>query len=417
MILSSIKKRADSLSASFFRGRIPCFLVALFLISLLARILLFWFYFHNIPPGAFDAKLYKEVAAIWLAGNVPTLAEAKARWFYPLFLALHYRIFGTSDYPVLVTQAILSSCIVVITFLIALETVRRKGAYVASFMGVVYFNEMQWAFYILTDTLSLFLLSLVIYFFIRFSEKNSHRDLIAGGLILGLNTLIRPDSAIFVPAILVWYIFHSKLPKPLHTPWRVLLLCLAVAIVLFILVGPYLTNLLFPLREVFSLGIQWETWQRQDRRGGFPSMYDKSWQEIAQFIVQHSDTYTRFAWEKFVATWLVPVRPGYGRLHAIINLIFYPLVVFAIIFTTIEWIRGGEVNQRIFPLLLGLWLSKTLFIMVTFIDWDFRYRLPVDFIALICLAHLLDRALSFIQRNLPTTIRNSLCEIGPKPTL
>ena len=376
------------------------FVLALLSVALLIRYLVFLFYFDaNIPYGA-DSDGYIEWGRSLASGGVSLPEYLVGGGYantilYPLFLAAQYRVFGVSQSPVIVTQVVLSLCIVVMVFLMALETIGKRGGYLVALIAAAYFYEIEWAFYILTETLSIFLVILTFYLFIKYSGTRRRLHLLAAVIALTLSVLARWDNGVFIPAIFLWLAFQVNLPKPLDRPWKVLLLFLMILIA----VSPLLVRPLQSITGAFSLGMQWDKWQQQGRRGGFSGMYDKSWRDIITFVVQQPGKYLRFAWEKFVATWLLPLRPGYGKIHALVNIVFFPFAFFAVVFTAISWIKG-KVNRRVFSLLLALWLSKTLFIMATFIDWDFRYRLPVDFIALICVAYTLDTALSFARRRL-----------------
>lgn len=161
------------------------FVAALFLIALLVRYLVFLFYFDGRLPGGVDSGGYIGQGRSLALGDL-SLPEYLVRGgyantiLYPLFLAAHYKVFGVSQSPVIVTQVVLSSCIVVIAFFIALETIGKKGAYLVALMAAAYFYEIQWAFYILTETLSLFLITLA--FFVSSSSILAH----VGGCIFSL---------------------------------------------------------------------------------------------------------------------------------------------------------------------------------------------------------------------------------------
>lgn len=123
------------------------FVAALFLIALLIRYLVFLFYFDaKIPFGA-DSDDYIECGRLLALGDL-SLPEYLVRGgyantiLYPLFLAAHYKVFGVSQSPVIVAQVVLSSCIVVMVFLMALETIGKKGAYLVALMAAAYFYEI-----------------------------------------------------------------------------------------------------------------------------------------------------------------------------------------------------------------------------------------------------------------------------------
>ncbi len=168
------------------------FVVALFLIALLIRYLVFLFYFDaKIPFGA-DSDDYIGFGSSLALGDL-SLPEYLVRGgyantiLYPLFLAAHYRVFACSQSPVIVTQVVLSSCIVVMIFLMALETIGKKGAYLAALIAAAYFYEIQWAFYILTETLSLFLITLTFYLFVKYSGTHRRLHLLAAAIALALS--------------------------------------------------------------------------------------------------------------------------------------------------------------------------------------------------------------------------------------
>jgi len=168
------------------------FVVALFLIALLIRYLVFLFYFDaKIPFGA-DSDDYIGFGSSLALGDL-SLPEYLVRGgyantiLYPLFLAAHYRVFGFSQSPVIVTQVALSSCIVVMIFLMALETIGKKGAYWAALIAAAYFYEIQWAFYILTETLSLFLITFTFYLFVKYSGTHRRLHLLAAAIALALS--------------------------------------------------------------------------------------------------------------------------------------------------------------------------------------------------------------------------------------
>ena len=239
-----------------------------------------------------------------------------------------------------------------------------------------------------------------------------------------------------MPGILIWLAFHPALPRPLDRPVRVLALYAVVLLVAW----PYIRGPLGGVRGAVSLGIQWDIWQQQGRIGGFAGQYTKTWDEIRAFVFQHPDRFLLFAWEKFVATWLLPVHDTAtlrtSIRHKIMGVTFFPIATLAVLFSAVSWAKGSilslvlssrrrieglskgnlarNLNRRAFSLLLILWLSKTLFIMVTFIDWDFRYRLPVDYIALICVGYLADRIIDFAWPRLsPFVLRLRALGSGP----
>lgn len=123
------------------------FVAALFLIALLVRYLVFLFYFDGRLPGGVDSGGYIGQGRSLATGDLNLLDYWVGGGYantilYPLFLAAHYKAFGVSQSPVIVAQVVLSSCIVVMVFLMALETIGKKGAYLVALMAAAYFYEI-----------------------------------------------------------------------------------------------------------------------------------------------------------------------------------------------------------------------------------------------------------------------------------
>jgi len=370
----------------------PGFIVALFLLALLVRVLFFLLYFNGSVAHGSD-KEYMRLAKSLIDGrgyvdpaHSPPRIKTYPYPLYPVFIAIHYAIFDLSEYPVIVSQLVLSSLTVVIIFLMAREAIGSKGAYVAGLLAVVHFPFVLWPAFVLTETLSLFLIVVSFFLFLRSSSSQRKPDLGAGTALLGLAALCRPDNGVFLPAILLWLLLQRDHPR------RAALNALLVLLVFLVVFSPWpIRNYLVSgdprlLRSgPFSLGMQWDKLLASDGHN-FPGMYGQTWLETITFVVQHPGAYLGMAWDKFWRTWLVPLYPGVSTLQAAIRIVFADLSILALGFALVQCLRR-RVNRASFSLLFLLWLAKTSFILVTFPDWNQRFRLTIDPIAIIFIAY------------------------------
>ena len=202
----------------------------------------FW---HQIRP-AVDALDYDQIANNLITGrgfrisSNTTIHLDEAITFhtplYEYFLAGLYFLFGARNYPaVWLTQAILHTLSAFFIYLtcrkISLDG--RKGivaGVVAAGLFGFYPDLIEMTGILMTETLSIFFLTLFICLFASFYKKINYKNSLALGISFGLGVLVRSTMTLFLP-FLAWYFLKEKkyahfavflfLTVTVLTPWTV----------------------------------------------------------------------------------------------------------------------------------------------------------------------------------------------------
>lgn len=143
------------------------------------------------------------------------LAHSSALFYfppgYPLFIMLHFAIFGEHAFPILLTQAILSSGTCVVVYLICEEVrLRRSVGLLAGILASCLVTSVSLSAVILSDTLYTFIFALSLLYIIRACINGNIPSFVTAGLLAGTATLIRPVGKYwafafaFVGASFVW---------------------------------------------------------------------------------------------------------------------------------------------------------------------------------------------------------------------
>lgn len=179
------------------------FLLMLFTIGLLARLLFFDLFLRDNPIRlGFDAGHYHNVA-VNMAEGKGFVTENNQPYFYrvpgyPLFLATCYKIFGVDAEKALWVQIIFASIIPLLMFLLSLACFPSRPL-VAKWVGclaVMHPGLLIFSGLVMTETffMIMFLLFLILFMHTLFFST-SHRqpyDLVLAGFFLGCASLIRP---------------------------------------------------------------------------------------------------------------------------------------------------------------------------------------------------------------------------------
>jgi 4-amino-4-deoxy-L-arabinose transferase-like glycosyltransferase len=196
--------------------------------ALLCGILLRWFLISHFNPFAGDAKFYEELARNWLYHGVygrslhgQLLPSDERMPGYPAFLAAIYRTLGQSRAAVTSVQVAIDLMTCVLTALIAAQLApvakRTLVATIALWFAALCPFTASYTGVVLTETLATFFTALAMLIFVG---ALTHRDasitraaisnnlvlkyvgwFFLGGIIVGLGTLVRPETPLILIAL------------------------------------------------------------------------------------------------------------------------------------------------------------------------------------------------------------------------
>jgi 4-amino-4-deoxy-L-arabinose transferase-like glycosyltransferase len=205
--------------------------------ALTAGLLLRLWFIHSYPVVDGDSLVYGEIARNWFQHGVygftqssgirPTLIRLPG---YPLFLGICFFLFGVNHYtPVLWLQAVVDLCSCLLAAGFAARMVSRRAGIATLYLAALCPFTANFVATPLTETLSLFCISLGLYALARFLERPGYNQwffALAGSISYA--ALLRPDGpllgVVLVPAMF-WY------ARPAIRPGRSLRIAFACALI------------------------------------------------------------------------------------------------------------------------------------------------------------------------------------------
>lgn len=332
---------------------------------------------------------------------------------YPLFLAGIYAIFGKNFLAVRIIQAIIISLSCIFIFLTAKNIFNVRIAKISAFIFALYPNFIYYPGVLLTESLFIFLLSVLMYFLVRLKESPNILNQIGSGLTLGVSALLKPGIFLFLPfSFFIFVIFEKNILKFM----RIFIVVLASA---FIVMSPWIVRN-YLVHERFILF----TTQGGDAllqavfpgsKGGPASDYNYYQEEDLKIISNLSeverDKYLyrkalkivkdnpariiRLAGIKFLRFW--NVLPNYKRLRTlkicILSILSYLPVLILGIMGMVICIRRKLLSKAIFLYLIVLYYT----LLYLIFPGSLRYRDPVMPYIIIFSAFALEKLLFKIK--------------------
>ncbi|OGM76305.1 hypothetical protein A2210_02040 [Candidatus Woesebacteria bacterium RIFOXYA1_FULL_40_18] len=209
------------------------YLLLLFLLGLTVRIIYLFFLSKNpiLFTPVLDAEYYlewaKEISTSSFWGNKVFFAEP----LYAYILAFGMKL--SSSYVItLITglQVILGSVLSVIVFLLTKRIFDRRTGLIAGLITALYGPFVFYDFLLLKTSLEVFLLTLFILFFIDTVNSTKKWRFIISGILLGTIVLVKGNSLIFLPFIIIFILFYDR------QAYKQQLICCCVFILGFLLV-------------------------------------------------------------------------------------------------------------------------------------------------------------------------------------
>lgn len=222
-----------------------------------------WSFISHFNPFAGDAKFYEELARNWLYHGVygrilhgqllPTDERVPG---YPAFLAAIYKTLGQSRAAVTSVQVAVDLMTCMLTALIAAYLapvqLRTSVATIALWLATLCPFTASYTGVVLTETLATFITTLAVLIFVRaltHPDINIVREAISnnlllkyvgwfllGGLVVGLGTLVRPETPLILIAIGV--VLCARWLRPTNW-WKLALAILWVGAGLILPLAPW----------------------------------------------------------------------------------------------------------------------------------------------------------------------------------
>lgn len=292
----------------FYKHLLPALLVGLGL-----RLFLIW----RFPFASGDTPCYEELARNWLHYGVYGLFSNGHLYpsdvrmpGYPGFLAAIYSVAGVGRSAVFVVQAFIDLATCVLAAYIAArlvarasEPIRRRITIAALWLVVLCPFTANYAAVPLTEVLTIFLTTLAILIFLHPSAYEldlvrSNIDLfrsvrmwLLGGLVVGLGTLVRPETPLLLVAVLL--VYWLRWWRPLN--WGKLTVA-----TLWVIVGALLPLAPWAARNAHSLG----------RVEFLAPRYAQAFSEVAPTgFYAWTQTWMFRSRDAYLSSWKLPVDP------------------------------------------------------------------------------------------------------------
>lgn len=133
---------------------------------------------------------------------------------YPYFLVGLYSVFGFHASVVFVAQAIIGSLTCCLMYFVARSYVVARTAFFVALVNAVYPFTSYFTATKSTETLFTFLLCAAIYLIVRAYRREDWRWMCAGGLMLGVAILCRPENLFFLLFLAGLFLLSHRLRKP-----------------------------------------------------------------------------------------------------------------------------------------------------------------------------------------------------------
>jgi 4-amino-4-deoxy-L-arabinose transferase-like glycosyltransferase len=201
-------------------------------IILIAGFFLFLLFFrlHNAinfnPYWGYDGGAHLEyIKTVMEKWRAPTMAENYLAWHEPLFYIsyagvgqiIHYLFGGHYDFyktiikPLQILSGLISVLMVWLVYKISQKFSNDKKVWLASAIGAGLISVMtETTNYLTNELLAGFFITLLLYYFITFSQRGwSWRRIVIMGLISGLALLTKLSAIIFILALAIWFLYKT----------------------------------------------------------------------------------------------------------------------------------------------------------------------------------------------------------------
>ena len=165
-------------------------------------------YFHD---ETLVAEVHHEWAKDIVAGRTDGEGEAFIRApLYPYIMAGIYRILGSNTlYPRLI-QLLIGSFLTLGIYSVAKNIFGRKEAIASAVIWAIYGPMIFFEGELFETSLTAGLIFIAFIFWDKGTKDLKIRYFLGAGLLIGLAVIMKPNSAIFLPLLLLWYFFYKQ---------------------------------------------------------------------------------------------------------------------------------------------------------------------------------------------------------------
>ncbi len=381
----------------------------LFLLALCVRFL-FYFAASKMMPVTLqrfvtaDTRFYYDPVALQMASGVnPEFSLLNTTRFVFLgYLSLFYRYFGYHYWPVSIFHCLLGAAGVVSLFLCTRLFLGQKTALVVGLVSAFQIALVYWTPFVTTEPLFLLIMGISLLSFSAFIKYRCLRHALLLLPFLLLASLSRPAGVTFSICLF------------LYLEWLVLRLLLKRnPAVYFFMVNLVVLAVLAALALVYQQSLDKVLAKRYAQKVLYASLYSIqppediaredymafSWSRLAlpkgvqmpkfdniPAVIRSSDIrdYLKRDWGKYLTlafcktyTLFSLWASEYSLRHNIFNLFFYGFIYLAgIVGMVLIWRASAGFAMLIFLALF----SQVAIISFTYMDYDFRFRLPLEFV-------------------------------------
>ena len=172
----------------------PKKLYAILAVLVLLSTALWWHFFGAVSLVGGDSAFYHGTAVSLLEGKgyvwqgAPTMFREP---LYPLFMAVLYLVSGVQPFAVQITQMFLLFLAACLTYEIGVRLYSKKLGTVAAILVAVYPVLNNYTSRIYSEILACFVVTLLVYFWVRAAEKQSSQLFFTSGVCAGLLILTK----------------------------------------------------------------------------------------------------------------------------------------------------------------------------------------------------------------------------------
>jgi len=344
--------------------------------------------------------------------------------FYPLFLAILYKISFQNFLLVKVTQALIDTATCYFIMRIGERIFDRRTGRIAFVVAAINPFFINWTGYIQTETICMFLFITSLYSLLLFDREHSKKYLVMSALLLAAAGLTRPFVVLFLPFICIYLVLKARRDRAealkragiyvlcflcLVVPWTIrnyivykefILVNNANGLTFFAGNNEYLVKILSAttreeyqrhtqdyIRCYYGLINEMKEWPN--------AAVQKRWYSLSfKFIHDNPRAWVWLRWKNFVAFWHPYVHPlAFSKKMFVMSFVYLGPILFLGLFELFRqlWVRQIRYGDSVLVFMIMAVATSHFLITETML----RYRMPlVDPLLIVFASHIVSRITS-----------------------